>query len=172
MVTRRFTLAPSRCFVIWQWRGRTAACAVCWLGSAESMCWSSMTGQWLHCRKPSAVTSGRSARIATRCARPSSLRNCQFPAGTSRSAIPLWPMASSTGWFTTLTVSRCVAIRCGRIVANRMRSGNTVGRQEDQSEGLEICLDLEAAIFLEDPAGAPGDICEGNGLHRSCGWRF
>ena len=37
-------------------------------------------------------------------------------AGTSRSAIPHWPMVSSTAWFTTLTGLRCAAIPCARIV--------------------------------------------------------
>jgi hypothetical protein len=35
--TPRSTLAPSRCFVIWRWRGRTAACAVYSRDSAASM---------------------------------------------------------------------------------------------------------------------------------------
>ncbi len=42
----------------------------------------------LHCQNPSAATSGRSARTVTKCARPSSLRNCRSRAGTSKSAIP------------------------------------------------------------------------------------
>jgi Mu transposase, C-terminal domain len=35
--------------------------------------------------------------------------------GTGRSAIPRWPTASSTGWFTTLIESKCRGIQCGRI---------------------------------------------------------
>ena len=37
----------------------------------------------------------------------------------SRSAIPPWPTAFSTGWCTTLTASRCAASRCGRNAAAR-----------------------------------------------------
>jgi hypothetical protein len=35
---------------------------------------------------------------------------------------PTWPMASSTGWFTTPTASRCVAIRCVRIAGSPSRT--------------------------------------------------
>ena len=83
-------------FAIWQWHGPTAAFATCWRGSAASMSWSSTTGRWLHCLNQSAATSGRSARIATRCDQRYSLRNCRFRAGTSRSAIRRLPTASWT----------------------------------------------------------------------------
>jgi IstB-like ATP binding protein len=66
-----------------------------------------------HSQNPSAATSGRSAKTATKCARPSSPRNCRSLAGTSRSAIPRWPTASSTGWSTMPTGSRGKTIRCG-----------------------------------------------------------
>jgi len=51
--------------------------------------------------KPSVAKSGRSARIATKPVPPSSHLNFRSRAGTSRSAIPPLPMASSTVWFTT-----------------------------------------------------------------------
>src|SRR6185369_13182585 len=47
-------------------------------------------------------------------------------AGTNRSAIPLWPMASSTGLFTMPTASRSVAISCGRAVGNLQRDQENV----------------------------------------------
>ena len=56
----------------------------------------------------------RSARAATRYVRRSSPRSLPFRAGTNRSAIPRWPTAFWTGWFTTPIVSRCAAIRCAR----------------------------------------------------------
>jgi hypothetical protein len=71
MVTRRFTLAPSPCFVIWQWREPTEVCAVCSRGSAASMSWSSTIGRWPRCQNPSAATSGRYAKTVTRCVRRS-----------------------------------------------------------------------------------------------------
>lgn len=37
--TRLCTPAPSPCFAIWRWHMPTAVSAVCWLGSAASMCW-------------------------------------------------------------------------------------------------------------------------------------
>jgi hypothetical protein len=94
MVTRRSTLAPSRCSAILRWREQMAVCAVCWRGLAALMSWSSTTRPWLHCPSLSAATSGRSAKIAIKCAQPSSRRNRRFHAGTSRSAIPHWLTAS------------------------------------------------------------------------------
>ncbi len=44
--------------------------------------------RWLRCRNPSAATSGRSVRIATRHAPPSSHHNSRSRVGTNRSAIP------------------------------------------------------------------------------------
>ena len=68
MVTRPYTHEPSRYSAIWQWLGQTAACEACSRDSAASMSWSSTTGPWPRCRKPNAVTSGRSVRIVIRCA--------------------------------------------------------------------------------------------------------
>jgi len=42
--------------------------------------------------------------------------------GMNRSAIPLWPTASSTGWSTMPTESRCAVILCVRIAGSRTRS--------------------------------------------------
>ena len=120
MVTRRSTLAPSRCSAILRWREQMAVCAVCWRGLAALMSWSSTTGPWLHCPSPSAATSGRSVKIAIKCAQPSLRRNCRFHAGTSRSAIPHWLTASSTGWSTMRIGSRCGVIRCARVEVKRM----------------------------------------------------
>ena len=67
-VIPRCTPVLSRCFVILRWRGQTAACAACWRVSAASTSWLSTTGPWPRCQNPSVTTSGRSARIATKCA--------------------------------------------------------------------------------------------------------
>ena len=80
---------------------------------------------WLRCRNRSAAISGRSARIVIKRARRSSPYNCQSHAGTNRSAIPRWPMASSTGWSTTLTALRCAVIRCAKIEERRTPKGHT-----------------------------------------------
>ena len=89
-------------------------------GLAALMSWSSTTGPRLHCPSPSAATSGRSAKIAIKCAQPSLRRNCRFHAGKSRSAIPHWLTASSTGWSTMRIGSRCAVIRCVRVEVKRM----------------------------------------------------
>jgi DNA replication protein DnaC len=75
-----------------------------------------------HCQNPSAAISWRSAKTAIKCARRSSPRNCRSLAGTSRSAIRRWPMASSTGWSTTHTASRCVAIQCAKVAGSQTHS--------------------------------------------------
>jgi hypothetical protein len=49
MVTRRSTLAPSRCSAILPMARARAVCAVCWRGLAALRSWSSTTGPWLHC---------------------------------------------------------------------------------------------------------------------------
>src|SRR5437899_10759926 len=72
----------------------------------------------------SAARSGRSARIATRLAPPSSLPSCRFRAGTSRSAIPPSPTASSTAWCTMPIVSRCAENRCAKNAIRRTRRRN------------------------------------------------
>ena len=52
----------------------------------------------------------------------STILTSQLPchAGTNRSEIPHWQMASSTGWSTMRTGSRCGVIRCARVEVKRM----------------------------------------------------
>jgi hypothetical protein len=52
--------------------------------------------------------------------------NTRFRAGTSGSATRRWPMASSTGWSTMPTVSRCEETLCARI-ARGTRKGELAG---------------------------------------------
>ena len=105
MVTRRSTLARSRCSAILRWREQMAVCAVCWRGLAalilviDDWAMPEPRGFWEICED------------AIKCAQPSLRRNCRFPAGTSRSAIPHWLTASSTGWSTMRIGSRCRVIR-------------------------------------------------------------
>src|ERR1044071_5906049 len=47
-----------------------------------------------HCPNPSAATSGRSAKTATKCVQRSSLRSSPCRVGMNRSAIRRWPTAS------------------------------------------------------------------------------
>jgi hypothetical protein len=121
MVTWRSTLAPSRCSAILRWREQMAVCTVCWRGLAALMSWSSTTGRWLHCPSPSAATSGRSAKNASSALKHPYVANCRFHADTSRSAIPHWLTASSTGWSTMRIGSRCGgdSMRKSRSKANR-----------------------------------------------------
>ena len=61
----------------------------------------------------------RSARIATKYVRPSSLRSCHSHAGMSRSAIRRWPIESSIAWSTTPIGLRCAGTRCGKVAESR-----------------------------------------------------
>ena len=100
-------------------REPTAACTVCWRDFSRIDVLVSTTGPWLHSRNPSVATSGRSARIATKYARPSSLRSCRSHAGMSRSAIRRWPIESSIAWSTTPIGLRCAGTRCGKVAESR-----------------------------------------------------
>jgi IstB-like ATP binding protein len=62
-------------------------------------------------------------RTARGCALQSRPHNCQSRAGTNRSVIPHLRMAFLTGWFTTLTVSKCVETRGGRTEERRIHRG-------------------------------------------------
>jgi hypothetical protein len=48
--------------------------------------------------------------------------------------IRLWPMASWTGWFTTVTASRCVVIRCARIAGNSRTHKGLASGETDHSD--------------------------------------
>lgn len=68
---------------------------------------------------PAVATSGKSARIAIKLVRPSSLRSFPWRAGTNRSVIPQPLMVFSIAWFITLIASRCAVILCARSVKGR-----------------------------------------------------
>jgi len=121
-----------------------AVCAVCWRGLAALMSSSSTTGPWLRCPSPSAAISGRSAKIGVKCAQPSLRRNCRFHAGTSRSAIPHWLTASSTGWSTMRIGSRCGVIRCARVEVKRMDRTHSL---QGGSASLSMVIRVARMIF-------------------------